>query len=152
MTDFSNLIKTLSVDERQGILILDGIVAPTGEEDRWIRPGDKESWKYFSIASLSGQDKLYKRLANRGAPGILSCCPTKAPWRARPWQIQDSLSSLYCCKTKTQRNYECIYQSASVSAGSISVAWLFWFDVFIPGDLGPKSRRRGRNQFFVSIL
>lgn len=46
--------------------------APTGEEDGQIRPAANESWIYFSIASLSGQDKLYSRLAGRGAPGSKS--------------------------------------------------------------------------------
>lgn len=44
----------------------------TGEEDSRIIPAARESFMYVSIDSLSGWDKLYRRLVGRGAPGSKS--------------------------------------------------------------------------------
>ena len=44
--------------------------APTGEEDGLISPAAKESLMYFSIANLSGLERLHKGLEGRVEPGI----------------------------------------------------------------------------------
>ena len=43
--------------------------APTGEEEGRIMPAASDWEMYFSIDSLSGLDRLYRRLVGRGAPG-----------------------------------------------------------------------------------
>jgi hypothetical protein len=43
--------------------------APTGEEEGLMMPAERDSLMYFSMASLSGRDKLYRRLLGKGAPG-----------------------------------------------------------------------------------
>lgn len=55
--------------ENVPIVIHTAIPAPTGKEEGRIRPAASDSLRYFSIASCSGLERLYRWLEGNGAPG-----------------------------------------------------------------------------------
>lgn len=54
--------------------------APRGEEEGLIIPTVGESQMYFSIASYTGQERLYNQLLGRGAPGWRLMAQSYSQW------------------------------------------------------------------------